>query len=213
MRSIVEEGAGAPTGLHLVMLSGGFIAAEDFLRHGFVERLRERGIDCPVTLAEVRMAYFADASLRPRLASVLQSVRARGAQRVWIAGVSLGGLAALCQAAQDDHLAGLALLSPYPGTRPVLREIEAAGGLESWAAGAPATPEDLEREAWLWLARRAPGSPPVHAWYGSGDRFAAGQRQLAKALPGENVHEIAGGHDWPDWRRMWDRFLETDSLR
>lgn len=211
MRSIVDEGSARSGGLHLVLLSGGFIVAEDFVRRGFVERLRERGIDCPVTIAEVRMAYFADGSLRPRLGAVLDTVRARGAQRVWIAGVSLGGLAALCHAAQDDRLAGLALLSPYPGTRPVLREIEQAGSLERWAAAA--TPEDLEREAWLWLARRAPGSPPVHAWYGSGDRFAAGQRQLARALPGDNVHEIAGGHDWPDWREMWNRFLETDSLR
>ena len=38
-------------------------------------------------------------------------------------------------------------------------------------------------------------------------------QDLARALPGENVHEIAGGHDWPDWREMWKRFLETDSLR
>jgi len=208
MRTIVAGGTGS---LHLVLLSGGFIAAEDFLRQGFVARLRERGIACPVTLAEVRMAYFADATLAPRLASVVQSVRASGAQRVWIAGVSLGGLAALCHAARDDELAGLVLLSPYPGTRPVLREIEQAGGLARWAA--VAQPDDLEREVWLWLAQRAPGRPAVHAWYGSGDRFAAGQRQLAQALAGENVHEIAGGHDWPDWRDMWDRFLETDSLR
>jgi pimeloyl-ACP methyl ester carboxylesterase len=211
MRSIVDAGGGTAEGLHVVLLSGGFIVAEDFLRHGFVSRLRERGVGCPVTIAEVRMAYFADASLGARLRSVVDGVRAAGAQRVWIAGVSLGALAALCHAAHDDAIAGLVLLSPYPGTRPVLREIEAAGALQRWAAAAE--PEDCEREAWLWLARRAPGHPPVHAWYGSGDRFAAGQRQLAKALPGENVHEIAGGHDWPDWRRMWDRFLETDSLR
>jgi len=211
MRNIRDPGSGASAALHVVLLSGGFIVAEDFLREGFVARLRERGIECPVTIAEVRMAYFADASLAPRLAAILRDVRAGGAQRVWVAGVSLGGLAALCHAARDDGLAGLALLSPYPGTRPVLREIERAGGLAPWAAAAE--PEDPEREAWLWLARRAPGHPPVHAWYGSGDRFAAGQRQLAQALPGENVHEIAGGHDWADWRAMWNRFLETDSLR
>ena len=211
MRHICEPGAAPAHALHLVLLSGGFIVAEDFLREGFVERLRERGIDCPVTIAEVRMAYFADGSIAPRVASILREVRAGGAQRVWLAGVSLGGLAALCHAAHDDALAGLALLSPYPGTRPVLREIEATGGLSAWAAGAEAG--DPEREAWLWLARRGAGRPPVHAWYGSGDRFAAGQRLLARALPGDNVHEIAGGHDWTDWRDMWNRFLETDSLR
>jgi len=211
MRTLFEAGTNASRELHLVLLSGGFIAAEDFLRHGFIARLREHGVGCPVTIAEVRMAYFADGSLGPRLASVLDEVRRAGAQRVWIAGVSLGGLAALCHAAQDDALAGLALFSPYPGTRIVLREIEQAGGLERWAA--VATPDDMERQAWLFIARREAGRPPVHAWFGSGDRFADGQRQLAKALPGENVHEIAGGHDWPDWRDMWNRFLETDSLR
>jgi pimeloyl-ACP methyl ester carboxylesterase len=198
--------------LHLVLLSGGFIQAEDFVREGFIDRLREGGVDCPVTIGEVRMAYFADGSVASRVQALVDAGRAQGAARTWIAGISLGGLAALCQAARDAQgIDGLALLSPYPGTRLVLGEIESAGGLAAWARDA--VPSDLEREAWLWLAKRVPGRPPVHAWYGSADRFVEGQRRLAEALPGENVHEIAGGHDWPDWREMWKRFLDTDSLR
>jgi pimeloyl-ACP methyl ester carboxylesterase len=211
MRSVVEHARGGTAGVHLVLLTGGFIAAEDFQREGFIARLRERGVTCDVTLGEVRMAYFADGSITRHVGALVDAARAGGAQRVWVAGVSLGGLAALCQAARDDALAGLALFSPYPGTRIVLREIEAAGGLAQWAQSAD--PEDLEREAWLWLARRGTGAPPVHAWFGTQDRFVHGQRRLAEALFGENVHEIAGGHDWPAWRDMWDRFLETDSLR
>ena len=211
MRSVVKRVPGANENLHVVLLSGGFINAEDFEHHGFIANLRERGIDCPVTIAEVRMAYFADGSITMRVREVADAARAAGAERLWIAGVSLGGLAALCHAAGDESVAGLALFSPYPGTRLVLREIEAAGGLAAWANDN--APSDVEREAWHWLARRSPGKPPVHAWYGASDRFVAGQRLLAGALPGENVHEIAGGHDWPDWREMWNRFLETDTLR
>ena len=212
MRSVRHEVPGASHELHLVLLSGGFIHAEDFVREGFIDRLRERGIDCPVTVGEVRMAYFADGTIPARVGELVRAARADGAARTWIAGLSLGGLAALSYAAQDaEGIAGLALLSPYPGTRLVLREIDAAGGLAAWAAAAD--PTDLEREAWVWLARRERGRPPMHAWYGSADRFVEGQRRLAGALSRENVHEIAGGHDWPDWREMWKRFLDTDSLR
>lgn len=212
MRSVRHEVPGASRDLHLVLLSGGFIHAEDFVREGFIDRLRERGVDCPVTIGEVRMAYFADGTIPSRVGELVAAARANGAGRVWIAGISLGGLAALCHTARHPQgIAGLALLSPYPGTRLVLREIEAAGGLDAWAAAAEST--DLERETWRWLATRQPGHPPVHAWYGSGDRFAEGQRLMARALSGENVHEIAGGHDWPDWRGMWKSFLDTDSLR
>jgi len=212
MRSVRHEVPGASRELHLVLLSGGFIHAEDFVREGFLDRLRERGIACPVTIGEVRMAYFADGTIPARVGELVEAARAGGARRTWIAGISLGGLAALAHAARDgEGIAGLALLSPYPGTRLVLREIDAAGGLAAWAAAIE--PTDLEREAWHWLAARPPGRPPVHAWYGSGDRFVDGQRRLAVALSGENVHEIAGGHDWPDWREMWKRFLDTDSLR
>lgn len=212
MRSVRHEIPGASRDLHLVLLSGGFIHAEDFVREGFLDRMRERGIDCPMTIGEVRMAYFADGTIASRVDALVRAAHADGAKRTWIAGVSLGGLAALCQAARGGAgIAGLALLSPYPGTRLVLREIEAAGGLGPWAAAAE--PTDLEREAWRWLAVRQPGQPPVRAWYGSADRFVEGQRRLARALSGDNAHEIAGGHDWPDWREMWKRFLDTDSLR
>jgi pimeloyl-ACP methyl ester carboxylesterase len=196
---------------HAVLLSGGFITIEQFEAHGFIEALHARHPDCGLSIAEVRMAYFADASIGERVHAVVDAARREGARRVWLAGISLGGLAALSHAARDADIAGVALFSPYPGTRPMLQAIEAAGGLAAWAAAASAT--DVEQEAWLWLARRAPRTPPMHAWYGSSDRFVAGQRLLARALAGDNVHEIAGGHDWPDWREMWIRFLETDSLR
>ena len=137
MRSVRHDVPGARRAAHLVLLSGGFIHAEDFVREGFVERLRERGIDCPVTIGEVRMAYFADGSIAPRVKALVDGARAEGTQRIWIAGISLGGLAALCHAAREpEGIAGLALLSPYPGTRLVLREIDAAGGLAAWAAAA-----------------------------------------------------------------------------
>jgi hypothetical protein len=100
----------------------------------------------------------------------------------------------------------VALISPYPATRAVLDEVDAAGGLDRWD---PQIPEggDVEREAWLFLARPPAGAPSVLCYYASGDRFAEGQRRMAGTLPPDAVRELPGGHDWSAWRALWDAFL------
>jgi pimeloyl-ACP methyl ester carboxylesterase len=158
----------------------------------------------------VRAAWFADGSIVRRIReAVVQPARERGRTRIWLAGISLGALASLCYAARhEEDIEGIVLISPYPATRDVLREMEEAGGLGRWKPAIP--PEgDLEREAWLWLADRSMAGVPVHCYFASGDRFAEGQRRMAQALPRERVHEIAGGHDWAAWRQLWSDFLSS----
>ncbi len=214
MRILVDALPGANSPLAILLLSGSFTAPEDFVREGFVAAARERGIDAQIVLAEVRMAYFADGSVvrRVRECAVLPA-RERGAERVWLAGVSLGALAALCyRARHPGEIEGMVLMSPYPGTRDVLREIDAAGGLAQWHP-AIGPGGDLEREAWTWLANHGATTPDVHCYFGSGDRFVDGQRRIAQALSPAGVHEIPGGHEWSDWRRMWTDFLARGALR
>ena len=99
------------------------------------------------------------------------------------------------------------LISPYPATREILREIDAGGGLASWRPEIPAG-GDLEREAWQWLARRGPDAPTVVCYFSSGDRFAEGQRRMARTLAPELTRELPGGHDWQAWRALWHAFLD-----
>jgi pimeloyl-ACP methyl ester carboxylesterase len=214
MRTLVDAVPGTSAPLLLALLSGTFSQPEDFIREGFVSAVRERGIGAQIAMAEVRMAYFADGSVVERIReSVVAPALARGASRIWFAGISLGALASLSFAARHEgDLEGLVLISPYPGTRLVLREIESEGGLASWKPRIG--PEgDLEREAWRWLARRPASGPEVHCYFGAEDRFAEGQRTMAQALPADAVHELPGGHEWKDWRRMWIEFLERNTLQ
>lgn len=214
MRTLVDAVPGTSAPLLLALLSGTFSQPEDFIREGFVSAVRQRGIDAQVALAEVRMAYFADGSVVDRIReAVVEPALARGASRIWLAGISLGALAGLSYASRRGaELEGLVLISPYPGTRLVLAEIDAEGGLERWRPRIG--PEgDLEREAWRWLAHRPAGAPQVHCYYGADDRFAEGQRRIARTLPQRAVHEMAGGHEWQDWRRMWDAFLDGGTLQ
>jgi len=197
--------------LALGLLSGSYGAPEDFEREGFVASVEARGIPAWIAMAEVRAAYFSDGTLVDRIReSVVEAARSQGLQRIWLAGVSLGGLACLSYAARHAaDLERIVLISPYPGTREILREIDAAGGLEAWdpAQGEP----DAEREAWAWLRSREGNEPRIDCYYGERDRFVDGQRRIASCLPRSAVHETAGGHEWEDWRGMWTDFLDRSA--
>lgn len=209
MRTLIDSAAPVPDPpLLIVLLTGTYSEPEDFVREGFPAAVRERGIAAEIAMAATRAARVADGSIVASLHDeVIAPARRRGRRRVWIAGISLGALAALAYAARHEaEVEGLVLLSPYPGTRDVLREIDAAGGLASWQARM-ADSGDIEHEAWSWLARRGE-HPPVHLYHGARDRFADGQRSMAQALPDRCVRATDGGHDWPAWREQWSLFLD-----
>lgn len=211
MRTLIEAARpGREPALLLGLLSGTYSAAEDFIREGFTAAVREHGVEAEMALAEVRAAYFADGSIAKRIReSVVLPARQRGHSRIWLVGISLGGLAALSFAARhEEDLEGIVLISPYPATRDVLREIDAAGGMERWTP-VISRHGDAEREAWRWLAAARADRIPVHCYFASGDRFAAGQRLMAQALAADRVREMPGDHDWKTWRRLWDEFLST----
>jgi pimeloyl-ACP methyl ester carboxylesterase len=209
MRTIIDTAnSAARPKLLLALLPGAYSEPEDLVREGFPAEVRSRGIDAEIVMAQMSASWFADGSVVERMReAVVGPARARGHERVWLAGISLGALAALSYAARHEgDIAGIVLISPYPATRDVLREIDAAGGLDRWRPAIP--PEgDLEREAWLWLARCRAGAIPVHCRFTSGDRFAPGQRRMAEALEPGRVRELPGGHDWPAWRALWRDFL------
>jgi pimeloyl-ACP methyl ester carboxylesterase len=211
MRTLVETAAeGRRPGLALALLSGTYSEPEDFVREGFPAAVRSHGIEADIVMAGVSAAHFADGSIVERIRShVVLPARERGCERIWLVGISLGGLAALSFAARhEDDLDGIVLLAPYPATRDLLREVDAAGGLAQWKSQGRAGEGDLEREAWSWLAGARAHRLPVHCYLASGDRFASGQRRLGEALDERRVHELPGGHDWGSWRRLWQAFLD-----
>jgi enterochelin esterase-like enzyme len=211
MRTLVETAIpGRRPELAIALLSGTYSEPEDFVREGFADAVRTHGIDAEIVMAKVRAAHFADGSIVRRIREevVLPAVQ-RGCKRLWLAGISLGGLAALSFAARhEDDIEGIVLISPYPATREVLREVEAAGGVGLWKATIPAG-GDLEREAWAWLAGARSHRVAVHCYYASGDRFASGQRRMAETLDAACVREMPGSHDWPSWRKLWGEFLSV----
>lgn len=212
-----------------VLLPGAGSRAEDFVLEGFVEDLQRAAPACEAWLAEAHLGYFVEGQLLPRLREDVVQPAGRGAGKPWLVGISLGGLAALAYAMRHgDEIAGVLALAPYLGRRELMRDISAAGGPVAWArqpAPAAGTQEPhaaLEDALWRWLAGdggpagesaspRAP-RPPIHLGYGRHDRFADAHRALQALLPPERTDIVDGGHDWPPWRALWQRWLQRGHL-
>jgi len=201
----------------LVFLPGAYLEPDEFEREGFVSAVRERDLAADVLLVDANVAYYYDQTFIERLNSdVLAPQRARGYKTIWLVGISIGGFGALIhELARPGMVDGIVALAPYLGRRPIGAEIHKAGGLKSWKAPEGPPPDDeVDRKLWPWLQQYADAQPskplvPLYLGYGLADRFAANHRLLADALPEGRVFTTEGGHDWPQWSKLWRRVLDV----
>jgi pimeloyl-ACP methyl ester carboxylesterase len=203
--------------LALVMLPGAGDRAEDLVEQGFLGALRRRGIAADAWMADVPFDQYMDGSLATQLErDVLSPIQSGGCARIWMMGISLGGMAALSLARRHPGaIEGLILLAPFLGTRGRIAEVVAAGGLRKWLPGA-VPPEDDELQVLSWLRDYQAGDPArphVHLGYGTDDRYAPASELLARELPGAQVVSAEGEHDWATWLMLWELLLDGDVFR
>jgi len=207
---VIRCGPVSADATRLVMLPGAYHALQDFVDAGFEQDLRERGLAAELILADPELAHLGDRAWLAQLqAEVIAPARERARGALWLGGISLGGFMALRFAAEADQgIDGLCLLAPYLGSRIVAAEVAAHASLAAWQPGALAEDDD-DRRIWRFVQRLgAARAPRVYLGFGREDRFADTQRLLARALPADSTRVIAGGHDWPVWRALWDNFLD-----
>jgi pimeloyl-ACP methyl ester carboxylesterase len=195
--------------IRVLMLPAAYAEPSDFLQHGFARAVRDRSLEIDLVFAGFQLQEISDRSLLKRLREeILVPAYALGCA-VWMGGISLGGYLALNYAERHPReLAGLCLFAPYLGSHLVTSEIERANGLESWRPG-EFPEDDDERRVWRFIRSLRGGPLPVHLGLGREDRFARRHGLMAAALAADSVDVVTGGHDWPTWRRLWDRFLDA----
>lgn len=198
----------------VVMLPGAYSRPHEFVEAGFPQALREHAVNADTLIVDSHLGYYSDHSVLRRLRDeVVQPARAEGYRRIWLVGISLGGMGTLGYAMRHGtEIDGVLALAPYLGPRRVTQQVDNAGGPRAWrAAGLDADdPEDsdeLGRELWRSFAAPESVLPPVHLGYGLGDRFASAHRRFAELLPPHCVSTAPGGHDWPAWRALWQTWL------
>jgi pimeloyl-ACP methyl ester carboxylesterase len=199
----------------LVLLPGANMTTQELQEEGFVAAVRQQGLAVDVTLADASLRYVFDGSMMRRMADeVVGPARAQGYQRIWLAGISLGGYVALGYAQKHPgEIEGLMLMAPYLGRRGVIDDIRAAKPRTS-----AATPTDNDHDLWMWLTAAQGNTsspvqrPPIWLGYGSEDRFADSHKLLASLLPNDRVQAVPGGHDWPPWRALWAQWLQRGAI-
>ena len=194
----------------LVLLPGAGMTAEDFRSHRFIETVRHYSRPIDVLLADTGVDFYLEKGVALRLRD--QIIRPQGSQysdRLWLAGISLGGLGALLSAqAYPQEIDGLLLIAPFIGSRGLIAEIKRAGGLRAWEPGETATPE---RSLLTWFksySEQAAGYSRIHLAYGTEDRYSGAYHHLADLLPKDKTVTRPGGHDWPTWERLWDDLVQ-----
>ena len=212
--SLEVSRAAAATPCTALLLPGTWDYPKDYVRHGFGELALERGAPIDLIAVDAHVGYYKKKSIVVRLhEDHVKPLRASG-EKVWLVGVSLGGVGSLIYAAEHaDEIEGLVLFAPFLGDPEVLDEIRAAGGPLAWKPPARIGEDDWQRRVWAylqrWHAQHGP-KPSIHVAYGRNDSFAPGIKLLAELLPAENVRHLPGGHDWKTWAKLWDGYLEHD---
>jgi pimeloyl-ACP methyl ester carboxylesterase len=198
----------------LIMLPGANDKPEAFVRHGFVQAVRQREPAVDTVAADAHLDYYLERTVIQRIdEDVVAPARARGYKRIWLVGVSVGGMGSLLYArAHPGVIEGVILLAPYLGSTGAIAELARSGGFASWQPASAAAVDD-ESALLVWLKAYQPGSvdrPRIFLGYGRSDRFALAGELLAARLPAQQVSVSDGGHDWQTWTRLWSRILDQN---
>lgn len=188
-----------------------------FESQSFVEAVRARGLPYDMAAPNTHFGYYNSRTLEERLrADVILPAQASGYKKIWLVGVSMGGLGSVLYFRQHTQdIAGILILGPFLGNSKILDEIIAAGGVTHWNPGDYDAQEDWQRMLWHWLKDypRQPGDhAPIYLGYGTDDPYVKGHALLAAYLPSEQVIAVDGGHSFGTFKEIWEIFLDRDIL-
>jgi pimeloyl-ACP methyl ester carboxylesterase len=195
----------------MVFLPGLGDFPEDYEFQGFIEAVRQSRPAVDMIVVDMHFGYYLTRVVLERLRTdVILPAKAQGYDKIWLVGISLGGLGAILYAMDHrEDIRGLMLLAPFLGEETIVREIATAGGVKMWEPG-KVIQDDYQRKLWQWVRRYAlEGSEPpiIYLGYGEHDDFAPANRLLADSIPKERVLTTSGDHDWRTWKRLWEKFL------
>ncbi len=194
-----------------VFLPGKGDRSERYETEGFVEAVKKSNLPVDMMGADAHIGYYLKKNFPERLKKdVIMPAKARGYERIWLIGISLGGLGALWyDGKHPGDVEGLVSLAPYLGEPEMGREVSAAGGLAAWNPPHVAR-DDLQRRIWEGLKVFLPPEKTrsrVYLGYGLRDRFAGPDGFFGAVLPPGQVFTCQGGHDWDTWRTLWGKIL------
>lgn len=193
-----------PTAADLLVLLPGIAGTpEEFASKGLIEQVAAADMPVDVLVANAHFGYYRERSLLHRLQEdVLAPARAAGYQRIYVAGISLGGFGALLhwRDTGGETVDAILLLTPFLG-EPEYYAHKLDDNRQAQAL-------DEDKNIWPWLETTSEAMR--RHWYlarAESDRFMVPNGLLAEMLPEDNHVTLPGDHNWPTWRRLWPELL------
>lgn len=200
-----------PDRILLILLPGADMTAQDFTDYDFIGPVQRKAEAVDILCVDSSVDLYLDNTIVDELHILILAV-SRPRRKLWLAGISLGGMGALLYArAHPGTVEGIILLSPYLGARGIVAEVDTSGGLDKWSK-VPDEDQSPDRVFLRWLANACHDSakPSLHLGYGTSDRFVDAHKMLANSLLPTQVTAMEGGHDWPTWQALWRDIIESD---
>ena len=97
----LRQTCGAPN--LIVLLPGAYMTPEDFEKAGVFAAVSQRQLALDIAAVDLDFAAISDGTALPALqAEILEPARQQGYKKIWLGGISLGGLLALCHNADTE---------------------------------------------------------------------------------------------------------------
>lgn len=206
-----DEADGKASHTLVLMFPGVGDDGDAYVDQGFVERLQaaRKGVD--VVTVDARRQYFAARTLLARVdKDVLRPARQRGYTRIWIVGLSMGGVGALLTARHfGNDVDGLVLFAPYLGRHRIIARIGRAGGVRKWKP--PVGKTTWSVDLWRWIRGYGEGKrrPIIYLASGTEDMWAKAHKLIGEIIPPEHIFSGPGGHAWTVWSPLWTKLLDA----
>jgi pimeloyl-ACP methyl ester carboxylesterase len=216
----IEYAVNPPARCLVVLMPGAGSSAGDFEKEGFVQKLQNSGLSIDVVAANATIGYYMKELMLTRVHEDVFTplLASKQYEKRWIMGMSMGGFGSLFYAMHyPKDVDGVFAMAPWLGDEKLVREIIEAGGLEKWQAPAaePVNGDNYQRQFWRWLqdvTNEPSKGPDLWLGWGTDDSLGRADQVLADRLPKEKVLLTGGGHDWPPWNELVERFAKEGPL-
>ena len=193
----------------LVLLLPGFgDPPTSFIKHGTVEQIIVCQPDSNILGVDSHFAYFRESIIVERIhEDIIKPARDAGIQKIWLMGISMGGLGGLLYRQQHpDEIEGVIVMAPYIGELDELTVYRT----DPEKARESVNPEFSK--LWDGLTNISIDGPSITLAFGENDKSNKQLQWFASLLDENKVVSTPGGHRWTVWKNLWPETLRSSGL-
>lgn len=191
----------------LLILPGLGDSPKDFNKHGFINVLRKCNPDLGIISANAHLGYYVTDSITERLyQDIIYKAQQKGIQKIWIAGISLGGLGSLLMLMKYNEIfSGGIVLAPFLGEKSAIKSLLKTTDIKQWE---PDSNNEFQK-FWQQLiqAQNSGALPEITLGTGTSDRYIAIQRKFSDLIGHDNSVFVSGPHNWETWKTLWQKIV------